>query len=124
LAAQTAEAIFSDLIRDQDRALLISRLLGTPHGRAAGWAALVANWEKYVVPMDPGGKHRAITGTGQLTPRVLVDEAVRFLQAHETPDSRQTVAQASERMRIGAANAERMADELSDALGRVAQPVR
>ena len=124
LAARTADAIFSQLIRDQDRSLLISRLLGRPHGRAAGWAALAANWEEYIAPMDPGGKHRAITGTGQLTPRILVDEAIRFLIAHKTPDTAQTVAQAIERMRIGAANAERMADELSDALGRVAQPVR
>ena len=124
LAARTADAIFSRLIRDQDRSLLVSRLLGRPHGRAAGWAALAANWEEYIAPMDPGGKHRAITGTGQLTPRILVDEAIRFLIAHKTPDTAQTVAQAIERMRIGAANAERMADELSDALGRVAQPVR
>jgi len=123
LSARTAAAVFSDLIRDQDRSLLVQQLLGTAHGRTAAWRALAANWDAHIVPLDPGGRHRAITATGQLTPRALVDEASRFLRAHQTADMTQTIAQAIERMRIGAANAERMADELSDALGRLAQPV-
>jgi hypothetical protein len=74
--------------------------------------------------MDPGGKQRAANAPGQLTPRKLVDEAVAFLKEKQTPDIKETVAQSIERMRIGSANAERMAGELDDALGRIAQPAR
>jgi hypothetical protein len=74
--------------------------------------------------MDPGGKQRCANAPGQLTPRKLVEEASAFLQAKQTPDIKETVAQAIERMRIGSANAERMSRELDDALGRIAQPAR
>jgi hypothetical protein len=61
---------------------------------------------------------------GLLTPGALVAKATTLLEAKQTPDIRENVAQAIEQMRIGAANAERMAGELDDALGRVAQPAR
>jgi hypothetical protein len=47
-----------------------------------------------------------------------------FLGQKQTPDIKETVAQSIERMRIGSANAERMAGELDDALGRIAQTAR
>ena len=124
VAARAVAAIFSDLIRDQDRPLLLVALLGTPHGRAAAWPALRAHWEPAIERLDPLMKQRTINAIGQLTPRALADEAIAFLQARESADTRQTIAQAIEQMRIGAANAERMAVELSDALLRIAQPVR
>jgi hypothetical protein len=74
--------------------------------------------------MDPGGKQRCASAPGQLTPRKLVEEATAFLVTKQTPDIKETVAQAMERMRIGSANAERMSRELDDALGRIAQPAR
>ena len=117
-----AEAVFTDLIRDQDRTLLYGRLLGQAHSRALAWEALKAEWDRYIVPMDPGGKQRAVTAIGQLTPRALADDAIAFLQHRQSPDIKATAAQAIERIRLGAANAERMAQELDDALGRIAQP--
>jgi len=124
LAARTTAAIFSPLIRDQDRGLLLFRLLGTRHGRAPGWAGVKAAWATHIVKMDPLLKQRVVSAVSLLTPRDLAAEATSFLHEHATADTQATVAQATERLRINAAAAERMGDELDAALGRVAQPVR
>jgi len=124
LVDRFARSIFTDLIRDQDRALLLLRMHGLAHARDAAFRTLREAWDEFVVKMDPGGKQRCANALGQLTPRALVEQAAAFLREKQTPDIKETVAQATERMRIGAANAERMSGELDDALGRVAQPTR
>jgi hypothetical protein len=124
LVERLAGSIFTDLIRDQDRGLLLLRMHGLAHAREAAVRTLKAVWDEYVTKMDPGGKGRCASAPGQLTPRTLVDEATAFLRSKQTPDIKETVAQSIERMRIGSANAERMAGELDDALGRIAQPAR
>ena len=124
IVSRFAGSIFTDLIRDQDRALLLFRMHGLAHAREAAFRTLETAWDTYVAKMDPGGKQRCTTAPGQLTPRKLVDEAAAFLRAKQTPDIKETVAQSVERMRIGAANAERMTGELGNALGRIAQPAR
>jgi len=97
---------------------------GQAHARDAAFRTLKAVWDEYVTKMDPGGKQRCANAPGQLTPKTLVQDAMAFLKAKQTPDIKETVAQAIERMRIGSANAERMSGELDDALGRIAQPAR
>jgi puromycin-sensitive aminopeptidase len=124
LVERLAGSIFTDLIRDQDRGLLLLRMHGLAHAREAALRTLKAVWEEYVTKMDPGGKGRCASAPGQLTPRTLVDDATAFLRSKQTPDIKETVAQSIERMHIGSANAERMAGELDDALGRIAQPAR
>jgi len=124
LVQRLAGSIFTDLIRDQDRAILLLRMHGQAHAREAAFGTLKAVWDEYVTKMDPGGKQRCASAPGQLTPRKLVEEATAFLVTKQTPDIKETVAQAMERMRIGSANAERMSRELDDALGRIAQPAR
>lgn len=124
LAARTAAAIFSPLIRDQDRGLLLVRLLGTRHGRVPGWERVKAAWETHVVKMDPLLKQRVVDAISLLSPRDLAAEAAAFIRAHASADTQATAAQATERLRINAATAARMAAELETALGRVAQPAR
>ena len=124
LAERIARSVFTDLIRDQDRSLLYFRLLASPHARAVAWPVLKEAWDEHVTKMDPGGKQRAVNAASQLTPRPLADDAIAFLRAKETPDIQATVAQSIERIRINAATAERMAAELEDAIGRIAQPAR
>ncbi len=118
---RTADGIFTDLIRDQDRALLYGRLLGLRHAREIGWKALQQHWDTHVVQMDPAGKQRCVNAASQLSPRDLSRQAIAFLQAKQTPDLKENVAQAIERVRLLSATAERMSQELGDALGRVAQ---
>ena len=116
--------IFTDLIRDQDRSVLLRGMGPLRNAREATLRAVTANWDEFVAKMDPGGKQRVVTGLGYLTPRALVEQATTLLQRKQTPDIKENVAQAVEQMRIGSANAERMAGELDDALGRIAQPAR
>ncbi|HEV2249809.1 MAG TPA: M1 family metallopeptidase [Candidatus Limnocylindria bacterium] len=124
IVTRFAGSIFTDLIRDQDRSILLLRMHGLAHAREAAFRALRSAWDEYVAKMDPSGKQRCANALGLLTPRTLVDAAMAFLKAKQTPDIKETVAQSIERMRIGSANAARMAGELDDALGRVAQPAR
>ena len=124
LIERYAKAIFTELIRDQDRSLLLIRMHGLKHAREAGFRALVAGWDAFIANMDPGGKQRATNAPGLLTAPALVEQASAFLRSKLTPDIKETVAQATERMRIGSANATRMAAELDDAFGRIAQGAR
>ena len=119
-----ADAIYSDLIRDQDRSVLIRGMGPLKNARAAAVRATRAHWDEYVTKMDPGGKQRIVTAFGQLTPKALVDQATAVLREKQTADIKETSAQAVEQMRLGSANAERIAGELDDALGRIAQPIR
>jgi puromycin-sensitive aminopeptidase len=123
LVARTADSIFTDLIRDQDRSLMIPRLMGQPRARRDAWRVVQQLWESRIVPMDPGGKHRIVNGLSQLTSRDLSAEALKFLEAHSAGDIKETAAQAAERLRLNTATAERIAAELPAALERVAQRV-
>lgn len=119
---RTADAIFTDLIRDQDRSLLYVRMLGLRHAREIGWRALQRHWDRFVAPMDPAGRQRCVNAASQLSPRALSEEAIAFLAAKQTPDLKETVAQATERVRLLAATAERMSRDLAAGLEQVARP--
>ena len=122
LIGRYADLIYTELIRDQDRSVLIRGMAPLKNAREAAIRATAANWDAYVTKMDPGSKQRIVAAFGQLTPRTLVDRATALLGEKQTPDIKETSAQAIEQMRIGSGNAERIARELDDALGRVAQP--
>ena len=119
---RTADAIFTDLIRDQDRALLYLRMLGLRHAREIAWRALQRNWDSHVLGMDPAGRQRCVTAASQLSPPELSRQAIAFLRSKQTPDLKETVAQAIERVRLLSATAETMSRELGDALGSVTLP--
>ncbi|MSQ23927.1 MAG: M1 family peptidase [Chloroflexi bacterium] len=116
LVRKTAEACFSDMIRTQDRGLLLFALLGSRHGRRTVWPIVREHWDTGVATLDRGGKHRIINALGQLTPRDLEAEATTWLREKESPDSAETTAQTLERLRLGADAAERLSRELPDAL--------
>ena len=124
LAARTADSIFTDLIRDQDRSLMLQRMLGMRRARHDAWRVVREHWAARIVPMDPGGKHRIVRGIGQLTPRELAPEALAFLEANRAGDIKETAAQAAEALRIGSATAERIASELPAALEQAALQAR
>jgi aminopeptidase N len=123
LAHRTAEAIFSPIIRIQDRGLMLIPMMQSRHTRLAAWDALKAHWDTDVAGTDlaPLLKQGYVTGVSQLTQRGLADDASAFLEEKRTPDIQETVAQSVERLRINSAAAERLADELEDAL-RVPTP--
>ena len=123
LAHRTAEAIFSAIIRVQDRGLMLIPMMQSRHTRLAAWEAVKAHWDTDVAGTDmaPLLKQGYVTAISQLTQRGLAEEAAAFLERKRTPDVQETVAQSVERLRINTAAAERLADELEDAL-RVPTP--
>ncbi len=122
LTRRVADEVFTDLIRQQDRALMLDGMLGTSHGRAEAWASVKRNWDAKIATMDPGGKQRMIGGVGQLTTKDLAPEAIAFLEAKRSPDTAETTARAVERLRVMSATVERMSAELPAALRRLMEP--
>ena len=123
LAERTAEAIFSPIIRVQDRGLMLIPMMQSRRTRLAAWRAVKAHWDSDIAGTDmaPLLKQGYVTAISQLTQRGLADEAAAFLETKRTPDIQETVAQSLERLRTNTAAAERLADELEDAL-RVPTP--
>jgi puromycin-sensitive aminopeptidase len=118
LADRTAEAIFSPLIRGQDRGLMLIPMMQSRRTRLAAWKAVKKHWDSDIAGTDlaPLLKQGYVTAVSQLTQPGLAEEAASFLAAKRTPDIQETVAQSLERLRINTAAAERLADELEDAL--------
>ena len=86
--------------------------------RLAAWKAVKKHWDSDIAGTDlaPLLKQGYVTAVSQLTQRGLAEDAAAFLEAKRTPDIQETVAQSLERLRINTAAAERLADELEDAL--------
>ena len=116
LARRTAEAIFSPLIRTQDRGLMVVPLLQGRRTRDAGWEAIRDRWDADIATAEPLLKQRFVNAVSQLTTQRYRDEAIAFLEAKRTSDIAEAVKQSVERLRVNTAAAERLAQELDEAL--------
>jgi len=118
LARRTAEAVFSPLIRVQDRGIMLIPMLQFRRTRPIAWSVVKERWDSDVANADvaPLLKQAMVNAVSQLAQRDLADEAAAFLEQKRTPDVAETVAQALERLRVNTAAAERLADELENEL--------
>ncbi|HEX9142380.1 MAG TPA: M1 family metallopeptidase [Gaiellaceae bacterium] len=116
LARRTAEAIFSPLIRTQDRGLMVIPFLQGRRTRKAGWEAIRDRWDSDIATAEPLLKQRFVNAVSQLALREYRDEATKFLEDKRTSDIAEAVAQSTERLRINTAASERLAKELEEAL--------
>jgi puromycin-sensitive aminopeptidase len=116
VARRTADAIFSPLIRTQDRGLMVIPFLQGRHTRAAGWDAIRERWDSDIATAEPLLKQRFVNAVSQLATRQYRDEATAFLEEKRTSDVAEAVKQSVERLRINTAAAERLAEELEEAL--------
>ena len=118
LARRTADAIFSPLIRVQDRGIMLIPMLQYRRTRPVAWTVLKQHWDADVANPDvaPLLKQAMVNAVSQLAQRDLAEEAAAFLEKKKTPDVAETVAQSLERLRVNAAAAERLADELENEL--------
>jgi puromycin-sensitive aminopeptidase len=123
LARRTADAIFSPLIRVQDRGIMLGPMLQFRRTRPVAWQVLKEHWDADIANAEiaPLLKQSMVNAISQLAQRGLADEAAAFLEQKRTPDIAETVAQGLERLRVNTAAAERLADELENEL-RVATP--
>jgi puromycin-sensitive aminopeptidase len=116
LARRTADAIFSPVIRPQDRGLMVIPFLQGRQTRDAGWEAIRTKWDTDIATAEPLLKQRFVNAVSQLCTARYRDEAIAFLESKRTPDIEETVKQSVERLRINTAAAERLAKELDGAL--------
>ena len=118
LVRRTAELAFTPAIRMQDRGHLLVPLLQRRRSREVAWPVLRDAWDEHVANADlpPLLKQAFPTAVSQLAQPGLAQEAIAFLEAKRTPDIAETVSQSIERLRVNTAAAERLADELGDAL--------
>jgi puromycin-sensitive aminopeptidase len=116
LVARTLALTFTEDVRAQDRAFVLSRLLGGRASRHAAWEFVRDGWDERVLPMDPMLRQYVIRGMATLTSAALAGPVGEFLAAHVTDDTRETTAQAREQLRIDAAAVARMGPELTAAL--------
>jgi aminopeptidase 2 len=116
LVTRTLTLTFTDDVRAQDRAFVLSRLLGGRASRQAAWEFVRDGWDERVLTMDPMLRQYVIHGMAALTPAALAGTVEEFLAAHVTDDTRETTAQAREQLRIDAAAVARMGPELTAAL--------
>jgi puromycin-sensitive aminopeptidase len=116
LVARTLALTFTDDVRPQDRAFVLSRLLGGRASRLAAWEFIRDGWTERVLSMDPMLRQYVIRGMASLTPGSVAAAVGDFLAAHVTDDTRETTAQAREQLRIDAAAVARMGPELTAAL--------
>ena len=118
LARRTADAVFSPLIRVQDRGIMLIPMLQYRRTRPIAWSVLKDHWDADVANTDiaPLLKQSLVNAVSQLAQRGLAEEASAFLEQKRTPDIAETVAQGLERLRVNTAAAERLADELENEL--------
>jgi puromycin-sensitive aminopeptidase len=120
VAERTAEAIFSPVIRTQDRGLMVIPLLQGRRTRDAGWAAIKAHWDADIATAEPLLKQRFVNAVSQLATERYRDEAIAFIESKRSLDIAEAVKQSIERLRINTAAAERLASELDEALAKPA----
>src|SRR5581483_1806756 len=121
LAQRTADAIFSPLIRTQDRGLMVIPFLQGRRTRKAGWQTIRDRWDTDVATAEPLLKQRFVNAVSQLALPEYRDEVTRFIESKRTSDIAEAVKQSVERLRINTEAAERLAKELEEALAAPAR---
>ena len=116
LVARTLGLTYTDDVRPQDRAFVLSRLLGGRASRQAAWEFVRDGWDARVLTMDPMLRQYVIRGMAALTAPAFAGAVGDFLAAHVTDETRETTAQAREQLRIDAAAVTRLGPQLTAAL--------
>ena len=116
LAQRTADAIFSPLIRTQDRGLMVIPFLQGRRTRRVAWNTIRDRWDSDVATAEPLLKQRFVNAVSQLALPEYRDEVTRFIESKRTSDIAEAVKQSVERLRINTEAAERLAKELDESL--------
>ncbi|MBI3783068.1 MAG: M1 family metallopeptidase [Deltaproteobacteria bacterium] len=116
LVQRTLELAVTNEVRAQDRTSLFGGLLGRTASRLAAWKFVREHWEEIAKLLDPMLLQGLIRGIGQLTFEPVASQAREFLLPRASDETRETVAQVSEHLRIDAAAVARLQPALAAAL--------
>ena len=116
LIERTLQLALSTEVRAQDRPFLLAGLLGRRAARAAAWEFVRSRWDHLAKLMDPMLLQNLIRALGQLTYEPVATRVREFLAPHATDETRETIAQVIEHLRIDAATVARLEPALTAAL--------
>jgi len=116
LIERTLHLAISGDVRAQDRTFLLGSLLGRRVTRAAAWEFVHGRWDALAKLMDPMLLQNLIRALGQLTYEPVATRVRDFLAPHATDETRETIAQVTEHLRIDAATVTRLQPALAAAL--------
>jgi puromycin-sensitive aminopeptidase len=120
LVRRSLALTLTDEVRPQDRAHLYARLLGTRAARLATWAFVRDRWGDLTANLDPMLQQNIVRALAQLTLEPVASEVLAFLPERASDETRETVAQTVEQLRIDAAACRRLTPAISAALRAVA----
>ena len=118
LIQRTLDLTVSQDVRAQDRTFLLAALLGRRASRATAWAFVRDHWEHLAKLMDPMLLQNLIRALGQLTYEPVATQVCAFLGPRATEETRETIAQVDEHLRIDAAAVARLVPALATALAQ------
>ncbi len=116
LIQRTLELAISDDVRAQDRTFLLAGLLGRRAARLTAWTFVRDRWEHLAQLMDPMLLQNLIRALGQLTHEPVATQVREFLAPRAAEETRETIAQVDEHLRIDAATVARLVPALAAAL--------
>ncbi|HYD49428.1 MAG TPA: M1 family aminopeptidase, partial [Terriglobales bacterium] len=102
-----------DEVRPQDRTFLLGSMLGRREARLLTWQHVREQWEVMQRTMDPMLMQGMVRALAQLTFAPVAEEVLQFLPPRETPQTRETIAQVIEQLRIDAATVTRLEPALA-----------
>jgi puromycin-sensitive aminopeptidase len=117
LVQRSLALTLTDEVRPQDRAHLYARLLGTRASRLAAWSFVRDRWNDLAARLDPMLQQNIVRALSQLTVEPAASEVLDFLPARATDETRETVAQTIEQLRIDTAVCRRLTPAVGAALG-------
>ena len=118
LIQRTLDLAVSAEVRAQDRAFLLAGLLGRRASRAAAWVFVRDRWDDIARLMDPMLLQNLIRALGQLSYEPTSSEVRAFLAPRVADETRETIAQVTEHLRIDTAAVGRLQAGLRAALAR------
>jgi puromycin-sensitive aminopeptidase len=118
LIQRTLDLAVSNDVRAQDRPFVFAGLLGRRASRAAAWAFVRDHWDQLAALMDPMLLQNLIRALGQLTYEPVATQVREFLAPRAADETRETIAQVDERLRIDAATVARLVPAVASELER------
>jgi puromycin-sensitive aminopeptidase len=116
LIQRTLDLAISKDVRAQDRTFLLAGLLGRRASRAVAWTFVRDHWNALAKLMDPMLLQNLIRAMGQLAYEPVATQVREFLAPRATDETRETIAQVDEHLRIDAVTVARLVPALATAL--------
>lgn len=116
LIQRTLELAMTDDVRSQDRAFVLASLLARRVSRDTAWQFVRDHWDEIAKSIDPMMLQGLLRSFGHLTHEPVATEVRQFLVPRITDQTRETIAQVDERLRIDSATVTRLVKTLEAAL--------